>query len=419
MTGSYVSKLYNPETDLIFNPLDARTVNWNIWADCHHESHYESFATSIIPDKKGSYDDIWDKSARLAMVELMKKMKEENKCSVRNIFSLLNESKLSELDSLLQGTSASKLFAKEAEKTAFSVLMNLMAQIAPLKYLDDTINPFSMRNWIADEASSNSWLFITSRTDQIDALKPLISSITDIAINAMLSLDPDAKRRLWFIIDELPKLNKLPSLITALAESRKYGGCIMAGIQSIPQLTEIYGYSSAQIMLDMFNSFFFFRCQNPQTTQFVSTILGIVEQEEHHEQMSYGASSMKDGVSFSKQARSKSLVLPTEIANLKNLEAYVKYASHDLAHLKMKYQELPTIAPGFLLHEKKLAIKTFSIASEDESLQESASDTDVAKNPTDKDISIIDLVENENINDEALDDPNDAVLLEKKELSDA
>ena len=39
----------------------------------------------------------------------------------------------------------------------------------------------------------------------------------------------DTKKNLWIILDELPALGKIPSLKTASAEARKYGGCIVAG----------------------------------------------------------------------------------------------------------------------------------------------------------------------------------------------
>lgn len=104
-----------------------------------------------------------------------------------------------------------------------------------------------------------------------------------MSLNALLSLDPNQERRLWFIVDEIAKMNKLPALASALAESRKYGGCIMIGIQSIAQLTENYGYAVSQGILDMFNSFIFFRSHHPQTTEWMAKVLGTVEQEELHE----------------------------------------------------------------------------------------------------------------------------------------
>ena len=53
--------------------------------------------------------------------------------------------------------------------------------------------------------------------------------------------------------DELPALQKVPSLETGLAEARKYGGCFVAGIQNIYQMEKIYGHAGAASMLDLFN----------------------------------------------------------------------------------------------------------------------------------------------------------------------
>ena len=40
-------------------------------------------------------------------------------------------------------------------------------------------------------------------------MQPLISAVTDTAINALLSLTPDGSKKAWFIIDyELPTLNQ-------------------------------------------------------------------------------------------------------------------------------------------------------------------------------------------------------------------
>lgn len=80
-------------------------------------------------------------------------------------------------------------------------------------------------------------------------------------------------------------------------------------------------------------------------------VLGMVEQEELHEQMSYGANVMRDGVSFSKQTKSKSLVLPSEIANLPDLEAYVKYSGYDVTKIKLDFPQLTAKHPGFVVKD--------------------------------------------------------------------
>lgn len=357
--GKYVAKYYNPETDFILNPFDARGVNWSIWMDCQTEAQYEAFAHSIIPDKKNQYDDVWDKSSRIVLVETLKKLAFEGKKEIREIFNVIDGMDLSKLELFFKNTNAAKLISKDADKTTFSILMNLVASITPLRYLnnitDNDQERFSIRNWINNSDNDGSWLFITARADQLDSIRTLMSTAIDTALNAALSLEEDKNRRIWFIADEIPALNKLSSLKKGLTLGRENGCSIMLGIQDIPQLRSIYGYDDAKTILNNINTHFIFRYQDSTTAREISEMLGVVEQEYHNETQSYGSSNIKDGVSFSKQTLSKSLVLPVEIANLKVGEAYVKYGGYDITHIKTRLQQIQELQPCFVEINKNLS----------------------------------------------------------------
>lgn len=357
--GKYVAKYYNPATDFIFNPFDARSINWDIWADCQTEAQYDAFAHSIISDKKNQYDDVWDKSSRIVLVETLKKLASNGKASIDEIFKKIDEMKLSELELFYHDTSAAKLISKDAEKTTFSIIMNLVASITPLRYLKDIstgdTEKFSIRDWINNKDNNNSWLFITARADQLDSIRALMSAAIDTALNAALSLEEQKNRRIWFIADEIPALNKLSSLKKGLTLGRENGCSIMLGIQDIPQLRSIYGYNDAKTILNNINTHFIFRYQDSTTAREISEMLGVVEQEYHNETQSYGSSNVKDGVSFSKQILSKSLVLPVEIANLKVGEAYVKYGGYDITLIKTKLQQIKEIHKCFVENNNNIS----------------------------------------------------------------
>lgn len=351
--GKYVAKYYNPETDFIFNPLDKRSIEWDIWLDLQMESHYDSFAHSIIPEKKNSHDDVWDKSSRIVLVEALKKLAAEGKTNIEELFNIMDNMNLSSLERYFNNTNASKLISKDSEKTTFSILMNLVANITPLRFLNNLQSSlkgrFSFRDWITNDNNHDSWIFITARADQIDSIRALMSAALDTALNAALSLEENKKRRIWFIADEIPVLNKLASLKKGLTLGRENGCSIMLGIQDIPQLRSIYGYDDAKTILNNINTQFIFRYQDSTTAREISEMLGVVEQEQHNETQTYGSSNIKDGVSFSKQLQSKSLVLPIEIANLKVGESYVKYGGHDITLLETQLQSVPEKQACFIL----------------------------------------------------------------------
>ncbi len=337
LTGQYVSRFYQ-QGDLILNPFDERSVNWNPWADCTLASHYDMLSAGLIPQQKYVSDRFWDNASRTLFSTAMQKLDSLNDHSIQELHRILITADLNEFENFFKETEAASYTSKDGEKMTLSVRSNLAVQIKSLKYLNDQNKGLSLRQWVQEE-EQNNWLFITVRPDQRETLKPLISCWLEIAFNAIMTLEPNQKRRLWFIIDELPALQQLPSLPLALAELRKYGGCIMAGIQGMPQISDLYGNAGSQAILDLFITFIFFRSTDPQTTGWVSKVLGEKDETEIVENLSYGANTIRDGVSLNQQTNTKPIVIPTEIQNLKDLEAYIKLpGNYPITKLKMKYQ---------------------------------------------------------------------------------
>jgi type IV secretory pathway TraG/TraD family ATPase VirD4 len=138
--------------------------------------------------------------------------------------------------------------------------------------------------------------------------------------------------------EQIDEAKKLKSLM-GLAEGRKYGGCVLAGFQSKPQLEDIYGGNSAEAMLDLFNTKLFFRCTELTTQSWISKVLGDKEEAAPQENISFGANSMRDGVSLSRHTRQKPLVMPAELSQLQDLEAYVKYpGDYPCTKIQSKFQ---------------------------------------------------------------------------------
>src|SRR5262249_41192829 len=145
-------------------------------------------------------------------------------------------------------------------KTALCIKATLSTYCKALMYLkDDTNGPlFSIRKWIEAE-SGDGWLFIASNALKIEALKPLLSVWLDVAAKSILSLPQSESRRIWFFLDELATLHRLPSLINTLSRARKYGGCFVAAIQDIHQLRALYGRDEAEVLSTLFNTQLYFR----------------------------------------------------------------------------------------------------------------------------------------------------------------
>ncbi|KJV50805.1 type IV secretory system Conjugative DNA transfer family protein [Orientia tsutsugamushi str. Gilliam] len=163
-----------------------------------------------------------------------------------------------------RSTAVSGIISESALETSAGIQSTLGKNITSLQYLKPG-GSFSIKEWFSN-SNETGWLFITANPNQRATLCPLISAWISISIKALMCRNPNHdNKNMWFILDELPALQKVSSLPVALAESRKYGGCFVAGLQNIHQLEAIYGAAECASMLDLFNSKFIFRVSDQVT----------------------------------------------------------------------------------------------------------------------------------------------------------
>jgi type IV secretory pathway TraG/TraD family ATPase VirD4 len=176
-----------------------------------------------------------------------------------------------------------------------------------------------------------------------------------MATITLLSLPEDHNRRIWFICDELPSLHKLPQLPESITEARKYGGCFVLGMQSYAQLEKVYGRSAGREIFDLMNTSFFFVSPSPDMAEHVSRALGSQEIEDMRENYSYGANTIRDGISIGSQRMINQIVTASEVMNLDKMKCYVRLAgSFPISLLNLVLDIRSQLAEGFISNKLKL-----------------------------------------------------------------
>jgi type IV conjugative transfer system coupling protein TraD len=348
LTGEYVERYYRPEVDIILNPYDKRSELWSPWAECVHESDYDTLAETIVGTNNKSYDPFWETAGKLILSESLRLSHNESQSPrISELVETIATIPLREFSQKFKGTKAAALVDEKGEKTTISIRSTLVSKIACFEKLKDTEQGFSVKGWIKQK--NDSCLFLTAKPSQRASLRPLLSAWMNCAIDGLMDMTPDNERRVWIVVDELPALQKLPSLSKGLAELRKYGGCIVSGFQDVPQLTALYGRDEAQTLLNQHNTKLFFRSTDPETCQYISRALGQKEETETKENLSYGANTIRDGVSLNEIRKIENLVLPTEVSQLEDLSCYVKLpGDFPITKVTMRYKKPEARQPAFL-----------------------------------------------------------------------
>ena len=320
-TGDFVAKYYRPGQDILLNPFDSSSKAWSPWIECRDEFDYDALAESFIPQSYCEKENYWRTAARSLFSSALKIQSQEQQLEA--LVELLLLSPLDTLCSALAGTEASAHIDINSEKTAASIRSVAASFLSPLKYLKPTNDPFSIREWV-QTPQDDTCIFLSTNPAQRAALVPLVSAWFSLAMRSLLQMPIDINRRLWFIADELPTLNRLKDLQTCLTEGRKYGACALLAIQTPAQLEMIYGHQATRIILGNCNTKIAFYEQDYQVAQLISKIFGEKETKEYQEGISYGANTIRDGVNLSPLSKKQPVVAASDIQSLDKHEAFVK-----------------------------------------------------------------------------------------------
>ncbi len=346
--GSYTATFFDPARDVLMNPLDARAPRWSPFLEARNPRDFDMMAAALIPQQKDTVDPFWVTAARQLFANGAGVLRDKGVTDNKVLVDHLLKTDLTALAQAMEGTVAQSIVDPENPKTALSVRAMLTANLAAFEFLPDEGEPFSIREWIGQE-DRQGFLFLTSRGDQHASLRGLISTWLEIAVNAMLSLAQDDGRRIWVILDELPTLHQVPSLQPGLAESRQFGGCFVLGVQVASALRDLYGRNGAETISGLCGTRVVLAAPDRDTAQWSADSLGRSEVEEVAEGYSYGANTIRDGVSLTPRRELRALALPSEIMRLANLEGYLKFPGpFPVASIRLKYVSRPKAAERFV-----------------------------------------------------------------------
>lgn len=337
----FVKRFYDPESgDVILNPLDRRCPYWGPAEELRSRSEAKALAASLFQppqDKKGEFF-IESPQKIFAFLMAYGPTPEELVAWMSNP---------EEIDRRLKGTEHAHLIDPRAHQQRAGVL-------ASLGLVADSLRLLPKRNegngvWTATEwgEKRRGWIFLTSLPAEREALRPLQSLWIDWLVLRLLNEPTEAQRRVWFVIDELASLQKLPQLHTAITEARKSRNPVVLGFQGKAQLEYLYGHL-AEVMLSQPATSVWLTTKEPKAGQWVSEFIGKVEVERLRETHFDGT---RAGRNFALDRQVEPLVMESEISGLADLHAYMKYQNY-VTRFSFPYFDMPVVADGFEPRER-------------------------------------------------------------------
>ena len=342
--GEFIWQFYDEKRgDVVLNPLDVRMPYWNPADEVDDEPEALTLAKSFYqpddvpnvffvesPQKIFAY--LISRDPKPAPEDLIEWMASKDKIEAR-----------------LEGTEHSILVDRTAGPQRVGVLSSLNKIATTLRMLptaaDAAYRQWSVRAWCEKR---DGWIFLTSTTKTREAVRPLHCVWLDMLILHLLGSRNKDQKRVWFLIDEMASLQRLPQLHTALTENRKSENPVVLGFQGRSQLETRYGHD-AEAMLSQPATKIFFRTDEPQAAKWISDNLGEVEIERLKETHYDGS---RAGKNFTLERLKEPLVMPSEIQGLADLNAFLKYGNY-IARFSIPFIELEEKHEDFIPRRKK------------------------------------------------------------------
>jgi len=359
----FLGEFYNPKRgDLILNPLDERCPYWGLGDEIDRPETATTIAAAMLPDKEYEKAFFTDAPRRVLAHLLLRKPQP------RDILRMMADPE--RIEAAVKGTPLAALLDPGAPAQRAGVLSSLNMVADSLELLPEWEHKrktFATAEWYTER---KRWVFLTSAAAYRSKTLPLHAAWLDLFILRMMGYCEDqAAKAVWFVIDELASLNRLPQLHTAVTENRKYGNPVVIGLQGRSQMEKRYG-QDAEAMLSQPATKIFLKTSEPRAAKWISEAIGEIEVERLKESRSMGLLGSKK--SFAMEIATKPLIMPSEIAGLPPLTGFIKIenyvlpAKFRLAKKQSKQHEFVERAREQPLQRKTDVVKTSAPVKEPE-----------------------------------------------------
>ena len=237
--GDYFSR-FAQDSDVLLNPFDRRTVNWDPFNDVHSELDADSMAKALIPPLHNRNEE-WASYARTFIAHCMTACQRNGDSQIDSLLEILL-SPNQELKRFLDSKYLPGFFNDGAVKALASSIFTIGTRLQVFRHV--FTGDFSIRSWI-NKGKGN--LYLTWRSEQLPVLGPFFTTILEVVLRSLMSSDRQVPT--WLLIDEVGQLEQLASLKDTVTFGRGRGIRVVVGLQSNSQLCAIYGPDDTKIIL--------------------------------------------------------------------------------------------------------------------------------------------------------------------------
>lgn len=317
----FLQTFYEADKDVILNPTDRRMLGWSPGREVDTIGEAESLAESFLPGEPNGLNSFFTSTARGLFVDVLATSPRDDPHAISSACAM----PLAALHAKLRGRPSASAVSPHAQATAENVRATLQAAtrgLGLLPRLAPTRRPFRLKDWVEDP---RGWIFITTTQTDWAATKPLITAWLDVLVRQLLKREQGARPLVHVVVDELAALGRCSQIVDIATRGRKRGMAAKIATQSVSQLEKLYD-RDARTLLSQPKTKILYRSSEPELAEWGSKLIGSVERRVERVNLRADlAARGQDSVTLNEDTRIVPLVLPIELQQLPDFEAYLIY----------------------------------------------------------------------------------------------
>lgn len=244
---------------------------------------------------------------------------------------------------------AAGLVEKTESNTSHSFYVTLMVYVKPFELLAKNDGDFSIRSYLKNGSGN---IFILSGNRMKKFLQPVQTLFIDLFMTHHFELAQDRSRRIWYFLDELPALNKLPKLEELLNVGPSYGASVIIGTQSFDLIDSVYEECGRRAIFNACNTATVFSVADDRTADELSRNLGKEEVSQPKQNYSIAANDGKGSTSIRQENNERLLFIPDQIKNLRTMNCIVRVLGFGVTETNLTFKLWPQHRPAFVPDER-------------------------------------------------------------------
>jgi type IV secretion system protein VirD4 len=310
-----------------FNPLDERALGYDPFYFLYHTNNpvqeARAIAQAIIPTSPDIKEPFWIESAQTILTGAILYFFSQGASFIEAMQEIQSTPPIELINLIFEnGTNEARMhitpFIGMDSKTLYGITTELNRHIVSFATNKALISSFSRKQCITPtHLERGADIYIQIPEYLLEQWPSLLTLIVNQFLNFFERRAEQNIPPILFLLDEFPRLGKIPAILNGLATLRSKKITICLFIQSLAQLDLIYGEHARKVIVDNCAYKAILEAKEAETQEYFSKLVGTYEKLKTTESEQYKAYiPVKQSSSTSTTTEDKRIIRPEEFANL-------------------------------------------------------------------------------------------------------